>query len=90
MRTSKRGLPLAADRPENQCEAVTIMTRWKRERKIGPRCPFYAKFRVNGKQLCLKHSHLEALFLLLRDGKAKRLPLPPPPRSPYHEVPTVK
>lgn len=84
-----KGQPLVAKDKEHQCQAVTAETRWKREKKRDLRCPFYARFQIGKKRLCLRHAHLEALALMLKDKKAIRLPIPPPLRSPYSPVQVV-
>ena len=84
-----RGKPLVADSDDNRCQAITILTPWKKERKVADlRCPFMVKLAVGKKKLCYRHALLESLAILVSDGTAKILPQPPRPK--YAPVQTIK
>jgi hypothetical protein len=84
-----KGRPLLAKLEKDQCEAVTLETHWKRERKLDLRCPFVARLSVGKKRLCHKHAQCEALALLIADGRAKILPAPQA-RQPYQPVSVIE
>lgn len=75
---NRRGRPRLADKDEDRCQAATIMTRWKILNKRGERCPFMAKWAVQGKQFCRHHAVLEAFAIGHERGYVKRLTAPAP------------
>ena len=84
-----RGRALHATNEKDQCGAVTTETDWKRRNKIDLRCPFNARLTVGGKRLCSKHAMLEAIAILLAQGKAQINPRPET-RIPWQAVKTVE
>jgi hypothetical protein len=74
---SKRGKPLLATTIDNRCEAATVMTEWKKARKREERCPFMAKWAVQGHQFCMHHARIEAVAICVEKGYAKRIYAPP-------------
>jgi len=42
-----------------KCEARTVMTWYRNDQVNGDRCSYYARFTVNGKQLCRIHAERE-------------------------------
>jgi uncharacterized protein (DUF2126 family) len=72
----KRGRPAEAENSADQCEALTVMTEWKKEQKIEPRCPFVAKVRIDGISLCNKQAAIESLAVLIESGKAQVIARP--------------
>lgn len=85
---SNRGKPRLATSAKDQCEALTVMTEWKRTRGIDQRCPYMAKFVINRKRLCLRHAFCEALAMAVSSGDAMLIPAPP--RPPYQPVITIE
>jgi hypothetical protein len=85
---SNRGKPRVANSEKDQCQALTVMTEWKRKHGIDQRRPYAAKFDMKGKRLCLRHAFCEALAIAVKSGDAKLIPAPP--RLPYQPVLTIK
>lgn len=83
-----RGHQARADNPKDQCEAITVMTEWKRRKGIDSRCPFFARLSIGGKRLCHKHAQIEALAILVGDEAAVLLPALER-RLPYQKVSVV-
>lgn len=78
-----------AQKDEDRCEALTVMTEWKRLHKVDQRCPFIAKWRVQEKQLCYKHAMMESLAVCAENGFASRI-FRPVISNPGGRVATVK
>lgn len=74
---SNRGKPLRATNDDNRCQALTVMTGWKREHNKEERCPFMAKWSVGKNQLCSHHARMEAVALAVEKGYMTRLIIPP-------------
>lgn len=74
---SNRGKPLVADSDADRCEALTIMSAWKVRRKIEQRCPFKARYVVQGHQFCMHHMRVEAVAICMERKDIHRLLLPP-------------
>lgn len=83
-----KGRLLHATTEKDQCEAITQETDWKRLNGINLRCPFYAKLVISNKRLCARHGQLEALAVLIAQGKAQIIPRPEPHVS-WQAVKTV-
>lgn len=76
-----------AIKDEDRCEALTILTEWKMRQKVTDlQCQFVSKLMVGEKQLCYRHGLMEALAILIREGKA--IPIIQPQR--YSTVRTIK
>ena len=84
-----KGKPLHAKNDESRCQAITFETAWKRDHATDLRCPFIAKIQINQKHLCHRHAHLEALAIMIKDGKAQIIPQPER-RNPYQQVSITK
>jgi len=84
----RRGKPLVADEDKDRCEALTVMTEWKKANHKEQQCPFVVKLSIGKKRLCYRHAILESLAILLIEGRAQILPSPPRPK--YSQVPTIK
>lgn len=63
---------------DDRCEALTVMTDWKRANKCEQRCPFMAKYLVQGHQFCMHHARVEAVAICAEKGFIKRLSRPVP------------
>lgn len=72
------------------CQALTVSTAWKRAHGDNLRCQYFARIRINGKDLCNRHAELEALAVLVRDKSAEILPTPPQIHIPYTGVKVAK
>ena len=75
---SKRGKPAIATSNANRCEALTPMTDYKRFNKMEERCPFMARYSVQGKQFCMHHARVEAMAVCYEKGLLSRLVAPVP------------
>lgn len=75
---SNRGKPRLATKDDNQCEAATVMTEWKIAKKRPQRCPFMAKWVVQGKQFCMHHARMEAIAIGIEKGFITRVIVPHP------------
>jgi len=85
-----RGRPLLPKIERERCEAQTIETHWKRDRKLDLRCPFFATLMIGEKRLCDKHAKMEALSICIEKGICAVLPPPPQARVKYQRVPLVE
>jgi hypothetical protein len=74
---SNRGKPMLSKTSDDRCEALTIMTEWKRQHKREERCPFMAKWIVGEHQFCLHHARCEAVAIGVEKGYIKRIAVPP-------------
>lgn len=74
----KRGKPRLSTSDGDRCIALTVMTPWKVAKKREERCPFMARYMVDGKQLCAHHMRMEAVAICMERGSIKRIALPPP------------
>ena len=74
---SRRGKPLIADSDADRCEALTVMTEWKVRNKKEQRCPFKARYVVQGHQFCSHHTRVEAVAICMERKDIRRLILPP-------------
>ena len=74
---SNRGKPLRATNNDHRCQALTVMTEWKREHNKEERCPFMARWYVGKNQLCSHHARMEAVALAVEKGYMTRLIIPP-------------
>jgi hypothetical protein len=86
--TRRRGRPLVADVDSERCQALTVMTEWKKANKREERCPFVSRYSVQGKEFCRHHAVMEAMAICVERGDVSRIPRPP--RSPGMRVPTVR
>lgn len=75
---SNRGRPKLATADDDRCEAATVMTEWKKSKKLEERCPFMAKWSVGSHQFCMHHTRMQAVALGVEKGFIKRLVLPQP------------
>jgi hypothetical protein len=75
---STRGRPKLSESDDDRCEALTVMTRWKRENKKDGRCPFVAKWIVEGHQFCTHHARCEAVAIGIEKKFITRILNPPP------------
>jgi hypothetical protein len=75
---SERGRPSRATSNDDRCEALAIMTRWKRSKGIEERCPFMAKWVVQGHEFCMHHARVQAVAICVEKGFMKRLAAPIP------------
>jgi hypothetical protein len=73
---NNRGKPLLSKSDDDRCEALTVMTTWKIERKKDQRCPFKAKMLVDEHQFCSHHARKEAVAICLEKGYIKRIFIP--------------
>ena len=73
---SNRGKPLLSNSDADRCEALTVMTKWKIANKRQERCPFMARYSVQGRQFCSHHARMEAVAICVEAGQMKRLALP--------------
>jgi hypothetical protein len=73
---SNRGKPAKATSDDNRCEALAIMTEWKRSNKREERCPFMAKWAVQGHQFCMHHARVQAVAICVEKGLMRRLAAP--------------
>lgn len=73
-----RGRQQLSKRDDDRCIALTVMTPWKISKKREERCPFMAKWSVDGKQFCAHHMRMEAIAICLDSGHVKRMAAPPP------------
>ncbi len=62
----------------NRCEAATVMTEWKKYHKKEERCPFQAKWVVQGHKFCMHHARMEAVAIGVERGYIKRVYAPAP------------
>lgn len=74
----KRGKALLSTSDHDRCIALTVMTSWKVAQKREERCPFMAKWVVDGKQFCAHHMRCESVAICIEGGRVKRLAAPPP------------
>lgn len=70
---SNRGKPRIATAPNNRCEALAIMTDWKRRNKIEERCPFMATWTVGKNQFCMHHARCQAVAIACERGDMRRI-----------------
>ena len=84
-----RGRAMHAINDKDRCEAITILTEWKRANKVEPQCPFFAKLIIDEKRLCSRHAMLEAIAVLLTQGNAQIIPRPET-RIPWQAVRTME
>ena len=84
---SRRGRPTVADRDVDRCEALTVMTEWKKAHKKEQRCPFTARWLVQSSKFCRHHAVCESFAIGMERGDIKRLSTPPPVTG--HRVPTI-
>ncbi len=75
---SRRGRALQATSNDDRCEALTVMTDWKVRNKREQRCPFMAKYLVQGHQFCMHHARVEAVAICAEKGLLTRLARPVP------------
>ncbi len=73
----RRGKPSLADSDDDRCVALTMMTEWKKAHKREERCPFKARWSVQGKQLCRHHMIVEVCAIAMEQGYIQRLYIPP-------------
>ena len=73
-----KGKRRIADSDSERCEAMTVMTEWKRRKQIEQRCPFLARWVVQGKLLCRHHAVNEAIAIGMERGDVKRISPPTP------------
>jgi len=85
-----RGHPTRAERAEDQCEAVTVETPWKKRQQSELRCPYVAKVMVEHKRLCNRHASMEALAICLSTEKAQLITTIKTVRLPYQRVEVIK
>ena len=69
--------PLLSTIDKDRREALTVMTEWKKAHKKEERCPFMAKWLVDGRAFCMHHARQEAVAIALEKGYAKRIVRPP-------------
>jgi hypothetical protein len=74
---SKRGKASLATEDNNRCEALTVMTEWKKAHNKEERCPFMARWTVQGHQFCMHHMRVEAVAIGVEKGLIKRMFIPP-------------
>ena len=74
---SNRGKPLVADSDSDRCEALTVMTPWKIAHQREQRCPFKARYIVQGHHFCSPHARMEAVAICMEQDDMKRLPSQP-------------
>ena len=84
----RRGRPLFAENECERCQALTVMTTWKKLNKREPRCPFVARYSIGKKHFCRHHTVMEAMAMMIERGQVRRIPYLLP-RLDQH-VPTVK
>ena len=84
----RRGRPLISDSDLERCEALTVMTEWKKLNKREQRCPFMSKYLVDGKEFCRHHAVMEAMAIAIERGTVKRIPRAHPRQD--QRVPIVK
>ena len=73
-----RGRPTIAQSDVDRCEALTVMTWWKIKNKKEQRCPFTARWLVQGHRFCRHHAVVESFAISMERGDIKRLaPVPP-------------
>ena len=70
-----RGRPILANKDSDRCEALTVMTEWKKRNKREQRCPFRATYTVQSKTLCRHHAVVEAMAICVERGDVKRVPV---------------
>ena len=75
---SNRGKPMLSKLDSDRCEALTVMTEWKQRNKREERCPFMAKYVLQGHQFCMHHTRVEAIAICVEKGLLTRLMAPPP------------
>ena len=75
---SNRGKPSIATSNDDRCEALSIMTAWKRSKKVEERCPFMARYAMQGRQFCMHHARVEAMAICYEKGFLKRIVAPVP------------
>ena len=79
-----KGRELHATNKKDQCEAITQVLNG-----INLRCPLYFKLVISNKRLCARHGQLEALAVLIAQGKAQIIPRPET-RIPWQAVKTIE
>lgn len=82
----RKGRPTIAQSDKERCEALTVMTWWKSKNKKEQRCPFSARYLVQGKLLCRHHAVNEAVAICTERGDLKQISPPSPPGA---RVPTI-
>lgn len=87
-RDSLRGRPRIANNDDERCEALTIMTAWKIKNKRDQRCPFMARFQVQGHRFCRHHAVKECFAIGFERRLVRRLVALPPTDG--VRVPTAK
>jgi hypothetical protein len=85
---SNRGTPRLAQHDDERCQALTVMTEWKKAHNVEQRCPFAVKYLVEEKRLCFRHTTMECLAIAIERGDAQRV-LYPPPSLPGARVKTM-
>ena len=73
----RRGRPLLAEKDNERCEAATVMTTWKKLNKREIRCPFMARWSVDGHLFCRQHAVVESFAIGVEKNYIKRLSTPP-------------
>ena len=78
---------MVADSDADRCEALTVMTAWKVHNKREQRCPFKARYIVQGHHFCRHHMSIEAVAICMERKDVERLLLPP--RQSGQRVPVI-
>jgi hypothetical protein len=74
-----KGRPRIANNDAERCQALTVMTEWKRRSGREQRCGFEAKYSVEDKRLCRHHAVQEVFAIGLEKGLIKRIVVPRTP-----------
>ena len=75
---SNRGKRMLEDKDANRCQALTVMTEWKKAHHKEERCPFMARWDIHGKLFCRHHAVSEMFAIGLERGDIIRTTTPSP------------